>query len=117
MIHLAFFLLFGAPADIPAMKAEVRALAKPKCATAAQCRAVPLGSAPCGGPTEFVVTCASAPDFKALEAKAKAASDAQRVQNEKNQRMSVCTALSPPALTLEGGACTAVPAKPTDVPM
>lgn len=117
MIHLAFLLLFGAPADIPALKAEVRALAKPKCATATQCRAVPLGSAPCGGPTEFVVTCAAAPDFKALEAKAKAASDAERIQNEKNQRMSVCTALSPPALKLEAGACAAAASRPTDVPM
>lgn len=117
MTHLVFFLLFSPPPDVAAMKAEVRALAKARCADVKQCRAVPLGARPCGGPTEFVVTCASDAAFASLEAKAKAASAAEQKLNEKEGRMGTCIALAPPTLKLEGGACTAAAAPRTDVPM
>lgn len=116
MTHVIFFLLLSPP-DVAALKAEARALAEPRCGDAAQCKAVPLGSKPCGGPTEFIVTCGTAKNAAALEAKAKQASAAEQRLNEKEQRMGTCTALAPPTLKLEGGRCTAAPVKPTDVPM
>ena len=118
MIHLFFLALSLTQPDVTALKKEARALANPnKCAELAQCKVMPLGSKSCGGPTEFVVYCAGSTDEKALEAKAKQASDAEKAKNAANQMMGICTALTPPKLKLEKGQCSAVELKSADVPM
>lgn len=114
MTHLVFFLLFSPPPDVAALKADVRKLAVVKCADVKQCRAVPMGARPCGGPSEFVVTCGANP---ALDEKAKAATAAEQRLNEKEGRMGTCIALAPPTLKLEAGSCTAAAGPRTDVPM
>ena len=118
MAHLFFFVLFLAQPDVDALKREAHALARATgCTQAAQCKAMPLGSKPCGGPTEFLVYCATSTDEKALEAKAKLASDAEKANNAASQMMGICTALSPPKVKLENGQCVAVETKSADQPM
>ena len=118
MIHFVFLALWMSQPDVAALKNEARALSKPAgCTQVAQCKVMPLGSKPCGGPTEFLVYCASSTDEKALEAKAKQASDAEKAKNAKDQMMGICTALSPPKVKLESGQCSAVALKSADVPM
>lgn len=118
MIHLFFLALSVAQPDLAALKAEARALSKSSgCTQLSQCKALPLGSRPCGGPSEFLVYCAPSTDEKALEAKAKQVSEAEKAQNATSGTMGICTALTPPKLKLEKGQCSAVPAKSFDVPM
>lgn len=118
MVHLFFLALALGQPDVASLKQEARALAKATgCAQVAQCKVLSLGSKPCGGPTEFLVYCASSTDEKALEAKAMQASEAEKAKNAKDQLMGICTALVPPKVKLENGACAAVQPKSADLPM
>lgn len=118
MVHLFFLALSLAKPDVDALKSEARALAKPApCTAVTECKVLPLGSKPCGGPTEFLVYCAGASDEKALTAKAQAASDAEKARNAANETMGICTALMPPKVKLEKGRCEAVVPKAADLPM
>jgi hypothetical protein len=118
MVHVFFLALSLAQPDLAALKKEARALSKPAgCTQVAQCKVMPMGSKPCGGPTEFLVYCAASTDEKALELKAKQASDAERAKNAADQMMGICTALTPPKVKLENGQCAAVEPKSADVPM
>ena len=117
MIHVFFFLVFAQP-DLAALKRETRGLSKPSgCARVADCKVLPMGSKPCGGPTEFLVYCATSTDEKALEAKAKRVTDTEKAVNAAQQSMSICTALTPPKVKLQNGVCTAASTSATDVPM
>ncbi|MBS1153804.1 MAG: hypothetical protein H6Q89_5502 [Myxococcaceae bacterium] len=118
MVHLFFMALALSQPNVDALKREARALCKPAgCTEVAQCKVLPLGSKPCGGPTEFLVCCAKSTDLPALEAKAKQASEAEQAKNAAGQVMGICTALAPPKVKLENGQCAAVEPKSADFPM
>jgi hypothetical protein len=118
MVHIFFLALSLAQPDVTSLKKEARALSKPAgCTQLSQCKVLPLGSKPCGGPSEYLVFCAPSTDEKALEAKAKLANEAEKAKNAANQTMGICTALAPPKLKLENGQCSAVEAKSADLPM
>ncbi len=115
---MCFVAMFLSAPDVAALKREARALSKPAgCTEATQCKVMPLGSKPCGGPSEFLVYCASGTDEKALDAKAKQASEAEKAKNAKEQTMGICTVLAAPKVKLENGQCTLVETKSADLPM
>jgi len=89
---------------------EARALARPAgCATAGQCRAVPIGARPCGGPRGYVVYCPLATDESALRRKIAEATDAERAFNRKWRLLSPCVWASEPRLVAVDGICRAAP--------
>lgn len=72
-----------------------------------QCRVVPVGAKPCGGPWYYVAHSTS--DGEPEEVAALAA-EYTRVQEEMNQRFglaSTCEYVEPPQPALEGGRCVA----------
>ncbi len=118
MTHLFFLALSLATPDLAALKKDVRAVAKPAgCTQAAQCKAMPMGAKPCGGPTEFVIYCSVGTDEKVLTEKVQAATDAEKAKNAATGAMGTCLALAQPKVTLVSGVCTAVEQKAADVPM
>jgi hypothetical protein len=87
---------------------EVKALARADgCTAANQCRTLPIGARPCGGPEEFVVYCPRTTDVAALERKAAELERAQKAFNEKSGLMSTCEMRMPPRVVHVGGACRA----------
>ncbi len=118
MTHLFFLALSLASPDLAALKKDVRAVAKPAgCTQAAQCKVLPMGARPCGGPTEFVIYCATATDEKLLTEKANAVTEAEKAMNAASGAMGTCVALAAPKVTWVSGVCAAAQQKPADVPM
>ena len=84
--------------------AEIRALAKPEgCATAAECRTLPVGRKACGGPRTYVVYCPRTTNESALKARIAQLdrADAEAARHT----MSDCAMVLPPRITVSGGAC------------
>jgi hypothetical protein len=105
-------------ARVTALKTAARALVKCEgCQQTAQCKVLPMGSRPCGGPSEFLVYCARSTAEKKLKQAARAATDAEKALNAKSETMSTCSVLSPPVVQLSGGACKAAAPKTSDLPM
>jgi hypothetical protein len=96
---------------VDALETELRALAKVEgCTAASQCRSVPVGATPCGGPRAYLPYCPRATDERALLAKARELERAEQEANRANQRVGTCEFLAPPTLELVGGACRAASA-------
>lgn len=96
----------GANDRASALVAEIRALARlDGCKAAGDCRTMAIGYKACGGPREYVVYCATTTDVSALRAKA---AELERIDREAARGMvSDCRMVTPPAVTLAGGACRA----------
>ena len=77
------------------------------CSAGDQCRTAAVGSRACGGPRYYLVYCARTTDSAALFRKLDEVARAERAYNEKYQMMSTCEFRMPPAVALQGGACTA----------
>lgn len=88
------------------LMAQVRALAKTTgCATAGDCRALPVGRKACGGPRAYVVYCPASTDESALRAKI---GELDRADMEANRgAVSDCMLVTEPAITVSGGQCRA----------
>jgi hypothetical protein len=95
---------------IARLEREARALAQAEGCTAGQCRTVPVGSRPCGGPRTYLVYCAATTDSAALFAKLAELARAEEAYNRRNQLASTCEFRMPPNVALSGGRCTAAPA-------
>ena len=85
------------------------------CTRPSQCHAMPMGSRPCGGPSEFLVYCALSTDVKKLKSRVKTATDAEKALNATTQLMSICSVLPEPKVELVRGVCIAV--ANADLPM
>ena len=88
------------------LMAQVRALAKTAgCATAGDCRALPVGRKACGGPRAYVVYCPASTDEAALQAKI---GELDRADIEANRgAVSDCMLVTEPDITVSGGQCRA----------
>lgn len=86
--------------------AQVRALAKTTgCATAGDCRALPVGRKACGGPRAYVVYCPASTDERALRVKI---GELDRADMEANRgAVSDCMLVTEPSITVSGGQCRA----------
>ena len=86
--------------------AQVRALAKTTgCATAGDCRALPVGRKACGGPRAYVVYCPASTDERALRA---TIGELDRADMEANRgAVSDCMLVTEPNITVSGGQCRA----------
>lgn len=93
------------------LMAQVRALAKTTgCATAGDCRALPVGRKACGGPRAYVVYCPASTDESALRAKI---GELDRADMEANRgAVSDCMLVTEPNITVSGGQCRAGGASP-----
>lgn len=98
----------GSLERVQQLETEARALARAEgCEQAAQCRAAPVGSRPCGGPRDFIVYCALTTDSAALFRKLAEVEAAERAYNEQAGLASTCELRMAPPVRLAGGRCAA----------
>lgn len=94
------------PPDLAARRAQLRGLiGEPRCERVEQCRAVPLGAKPCGGPWRYVVFSTATTDSVRL---AKAAAEYTALEAEQNRRtgaVSDCRFVAAPSLSCSQGYC------------
>jgi hypothetical protein len=95
-------------ARIRDLEQQARALAKTDgCDQAGQCATAPVGAKACGGPRTYLVYCRATTDEATL---LRALDELKRAEEEYNRvtgGVSDCMLVTPPAVRLEGGACTA----------
>lgn len=90
------------------LEREARVLAKTEgCTSASACRTAPVGWRGCGGPRTYVAYCAATTDSVALFRKLDELKAAETAYNEKAGMLSTCEMRLPPAVTVQGGRCTA----------
>lgn len=73
-----------------------------------QCRVLPVGSKPCGGPWRYKVYSASQTDTTQLYRLAEEYAALERRLNAREGRISTCDVTMAPTLALEDGVCVAV---------
>jgi hypothetical protein len=96
--------------NIARLEREARAIAKTEgCASADQCRSVPVGDRACGGPRDYIVYCARTTDSAALYRKVDELKKAEMAFNKKSGAMSTCEFRMPPTVGASGGQCKAIP--------
>ncbi len=76
-----------------------------RCVDRSQCRAMPLGSKPCGGPWSYVVYSTATTDSGALALAVQRYNVADAELNRKLGRVSDCSFVSPPKLDCVLGFC------------
>ena len=87
-------------------EAVARQIGKPSCSEQPQCRAMPIGSKPCGGPWSYVVFSTVATDSAALALAVQRYNAAEEELNRKLSRVSDCSFVSPPKPDCARGRCT-----------
>lgn len=73
-----------------------------------QCRLIPIGDKPCGGPWGYLVYSTEESDVATIESLVEKYNKLDRIRNEKEGRMSTCDVATEPELTLTEGACRGV---------
>ncbi|MBI5720233.1 MAG: hypothetical protein HZC37_21375 [Burkholderiales bacterium] len=115
----------GAPADTTVeLRGEIlRLVGSAACRDDSQCRALPLGAKPCGGPEGYVAWSTAATDERQLEALAARYKDARQARNQRLGLMSDCAVVPQPPVrcvpaagAAAGGRCEAQPARGGPVP-
>lgn len=115
----------AAPADPSIdLRAEIlRLIGTASCRDDSQCRALPLGSKPCGGPEGYVAWSTATTDARQLEALAAHYKGAREARNRRLGLMSDCAVVPEPAVrcvpvaeSTTGGRCQAVVARGGPVP-
>ena len=76
------------------------------------CRTIAFGSKPCGGPQQYLIYSASTTDSAALAAAVARYNALESEINKREGRVSDCMLVSPPAVALNNGRCSAAPAGP-----
>lgn len=113
------------PADSTTeLRSEIlRLIGTAACRDDSQCRALPLGSKPCGGPEGYVAWSTAATDARQLEALAARFKDARQARNQRLGLMSDCSVVPEPAVrcvpaadAATGGRCEAAVARGGPVP-
>jgi hypothetical protein len=83
-------------------------IGEPTATSLAQCRLMPAGEKPCGGPRSYLVYSMETTDSTAL-ARAVAKYNAEDARaNQESGQMSDCRVETPPHLGFSGGRCTTV---------
>ncbi|NBB75844.1 MAG: hypothetical protein GVY02_00570 [Bacteroidetes bacterium] len=73
-----------------------------------QCKAIPIGDKPCGGPWGYLVYSTQESNEATLQSLIEKYNELDRVRNEEEERMSTCDVATEPELTLRDGACRGV---------
>jgi hypothetical protein len=89
------------------LAADIENFTQDKACTGSDCRAMAMGSKPCGGPTKYIIYALSKVDEKVLAEKVKNYTDLQKEINLKYNRVSDCSFLMPPSVDCINGVCTA----------
>lgn len=72
---------------------------------ASQCRAMPIGAKPCGGPWAYFVYSASSTDEDMLKELVAAYDARQAILNRRDGHISTCDMVMPPTVALDDGIC------------
>ena len=70
-----------------------------------QCKAIPIGDKPCGGPCGYLVYSSQESNEATLQSLVEKYNELDRIRNEEEGRMSTCDFATEPELTLSDGAC------------
>jgi hypothetical protein len=101
-----FFASLGDDQKLSQLGSEIQIFAKNKaCSGSGDCRAMAMGSKPCGGPTSYIIYSLSKTDEKILAEKVKQYTDLQKEINIKYNRISDCSLLIPPTVDCLNGVC------------
>lgn len=99
--------------SVASLESAARALASTSgCERSAQCRTAPLGAKGCGGPRAYLVYCPLTTDTAALLRTLRELERVEQEFNRKNQIVSTCEFMTPPAVRVVAGRCAAVPGAP-----
>lgn len=90
-------------------QAVAQQVGTPTCTDRSQCRAMPLGAKPCGGPFSYVVYSTITVDSVRLAAAVDAYTAYQAVLNKELGLVSDCRFVAPPAVDCVAGLCAAKP--------
>ncbi len=75
------------------------------CTEAAQCRVLPIGARPCGGPESYLAWSSAHSSASQLQQLAERYKQQREAYNAANQRISDCRAIAPPLATCRAGQC------------
>lgn len=75
----------------------------------AQCRAMPIGAKPCGGPQSYVVYSTAASSEQKLQELARQYTEAEQKYNRVTETFGTCVHVMPPEVHLRNGTCTSNP--------
>lgn len=96
------------PTSLSTLRADIVALVgDPTCSDEAQCRAMPFGSKPCGGPWSYLVYSTGATDSARLAAAVARYNVEEARLNTEEGRVSDCAVVTPPVPQCLEGRCTA----------
>lgn len=79
---------------------------KPTCSERLQCRAIPLGAKPCGGPWSYAVYSTATTDSAALAVAVERYNTEDAELNRELGRVSDCNFVSPPTVECVAGLCS-----------
>jgi hypothetical protein len=88
----------------------IRQVGTASCSASSDCRTLPLGSKPCGGPRQYLVYSATATDSSRLAADAARYTSAEAKKNQEERQVSDCSVLVEPRVGCISGRCQAVDA-------
>lgn len=96
----------AAPAPASGLLAQIRTLtADARCSDSSQCRSLPIGSMPCGGPEDYLPYSTARTDEKAVRALAERYKAEVQAQNTRGGMMSICRHLPDPGAVCVSGSC------------
>ena len=81
-------------------------LGTPTCTARSQCRAMPIGAKPCGGPWSYLVYSMATTDSVRLAAAVQEYTSYQADLNRKQELVSDCRFLSAPTIDCKAGVCS-----------
>lgn len=114
----------GSDPSIELREQILRVVGSAACREDRECRALPMGSKPCGGPEGYVAWSTAGTDARLLESLAARYREARQTRNQRLGLMSDCAVVSEPAVrcvpvtgaatgAASGGRCQAVPGRST----
>lgn len=96
----------AAVGDSSATVAEIRRLVgAASCSSSAQCRTLPIGARPCGGPDFYLPWSSPHPDEASLLALARRARSERKAEVERSGELSTCQHIGDPGAVCVAGSC------------
>lgn len=94
------------PTGSTATVAEIKRLAgAARCSSSAQCRTLPVGARPCGGPDFYLPWSSPHPDEARLLALAQRSRNERKAEAERSGELSTCQHRADPGAVCVAGAC------------
>ena len=95
-----------APGNSAVTVAEIKRLVgAARCSSSAQCRTLPVGARPCGGPDFYLPWSSPHPDEAGLLALAQRSRSERKAEAERSGELSTCQHLADPGAVCVSGAC------------